>query len=138
MGNHMNYTKFLLIAALLSFVGTASAEMTGNELLAQLTSTDTTDTLQAYAYINGVLDAEDFYFTVERLSSVNLKTGKSSRFKVAHFCFGNDKVTFGQIKDIIVKYLESHPEKRHIRAHPLIRFALLEDFECAANPEKGK
>lgn len=138
MGNRMNYIKLLLISTLVSFVGTASAQMTGNELLAQLKSTDTTETLKAYAYIDGVIDVEDFYLTAEMLSSVNPKTGNPSRFRFVHFCFGNNKVTLGQIKDIVVRYLESHPEKRHIRAHSLIRFALLEDFECANNPEKGK
>jgi hypothetical protein len=34
MDKRMNYIKLLLIASLLSFIGTASAEMTGNELFA--------------------------------------------------------------------------------------------------------
>lgn len=131
---NMNYVKLFTTAVLIGFLGIAKAETTGNHLYGQLKSSDANENLKAYAYVSGVLDAEDFYLTSEIFASLNSKGGKPSRFKFVHFCFGNNKMTLGQITDIITKYLEMHPEKRHIRAHSLIRFALLENFACASNP----
>lgn len=131
---NMTHVKLFFIALLIGFLGIAKAETTGNDLYSQLKSNDTIDTLKAYAYLNGVLDAEDFYLTSEVCTSLSPKGGKPTPFKFVHFCFGDNNVTFGQIKDIVIRYLETHPEKRHIRAHSLVRFALLEDFACANNP----
>jgi hypothetical protein len=131
---NVNIVKHFAGAVLISFLGIAKAETTGNDLYGQFKSSNSTENLQAQAYLLGVLDAEDFYLTVELFSSVDPKSGKPARFKFVHFCFGGDKVTLGQLSDIVIKYLETHPEKRHIRAHSLIRFALLEDFACANNP----
>lgn len=131
---NMNHVKLFVIVVLIGFLGIAKAETTGNDLYGQLKSNDAIDTLKAYAYLRGVLDAEDFYLTSEAWTSLSPKDGKPTRFKFVHFCFGDNNVTFGQIKDIVIQYLETHPEKRHIRAHSLVRFALLEDFACANNP----
>lgn len=133
---NMKNVKLFATAVLISFVGIAQAETTGNDLYSQLKSSNAIENLQAYAYISGVLDIEDFYLSSEIFSSLDPKGGKSARFKFVHFCFGTDKVTFGQVTDIVIKYLEAHPEKRHIRAFALIRSALLEDFACANNPSK--
>lgn len=121
-----------LLAALM--FGAAHAEVTGNDLFEWLRSNDTSERLRGYAYLEGVLDAEDFYLTIDVFSLIGSKGASTDRFRVAHICLGGGKVTYGQIKDVVFKYLESNPAKRHIRAHSLIRFALLEDFACAKNP----
>jgi len=121
--------------ALLALHGAAQAETTGNELYAWLGSSDSTISMRGYAYLDGVLDVEDFYLTNEIFSTFGEKDAATTRFRVAHICFGDAKVTYGQIKDIVYKYLDNNPAKRHIRAHSLIRFALLEEFACAKNPQ---
>lgn len=125
----------LILALLLAFSTTVFAETTGNNLYAQLTASDASVNLQGFAYIEGVLDSEDWYLTTDILSSMDLKKAKLEKFKIPHICFGNNKITLGQLKDIVLKYLTDHPEKRHLRAQVLIRFALLESFACANNPE---
>jgi len=112
------------------------AETTGNDLYSNLKSDNSSENLQGYAYLEGVLDSEYWYLNAKifRSLSSDLKAEKLSKFKIPHICFGKAPVTFGQIKDIVLKYLEAHPEKRHMGAQVLIRFALLEDFACANNP----
>jgi hypothetical protein len=112
----------------------AYAETTGNDLYNNFTSTASSDNLQGYAYLEGVIDSEDWYLTADFISSINPKSTKSERFRIAHICFGSNPVTLRQLKDVVVKYLQGHPEKRHLRAQVLIRSALLENFACANNP----
>lgn len=126
----------LVIFLLLIFSSAAQAERTGNDLYSKLKSTDASENLQGYAYLEGVLDSEDWYLTADIFSSFDAKNSKPKKFTISHICFGQNKVTLGQIKDIVLKYLEGHPEKRHIRAQALIRFALMEDFACANNPQQ--
>lgn len=130
----MSGSKIFLCIITLLFASASQAETTGNELYSWLGSNESAINLKGYAYLDGVLDAEDFYLTNEIFSSIGEKDSASTKFKVAHICFGDSKVTYGQIKDIVYKYLADNPAKRHIRAHSLVRFALLEDFACAKNP----
>lgn len=46
------------------------------------------------------------------------------------FCSSND-VTLGQAGDVVCRYLERHPEKRHLSASSLVGSALLEAWPCA-------
>lgn len=126
----------LIILLLLIFSLAAQAETTGNDLYSKLKSTDVSERLQGYAYLEGVLDSEDWYLTADIFFSFDAKNSNPKKFTIPHICFGQNKVTFGQIRDIVQKYLEGHPEKRHIRAQVLIRFALMEDFACANNPQQ--
>jgi len=41
-----------------------------------------------------------------------------------------NKVNQGEVRDIVVKFLEDHPELRHYEAHVLIARALSEAFPC--------
>lgn len=131
----MRFTNFAVALLLFGFLGVANAEVTGNELYSQLKSNDAHEQLIAYAYLKGVLDTEDFYLFNDAFTSADPRLGDTvRRFTTPHFCLSNSKVTLGQIKDIILKYLEVHPDKRNIGAHALIRFALMESFACANNP----
>jgi hypothetical protein len=49
--------------------------------------------------------------------------------KGRNVCIPNE-VEWGQRMEVIVKYLENHPEKRHIYYEVLIIDALLEAFPC--------
>lgn len=134
----MKHFKAFAAITLVCFVGLARATITGNELYAQIKSDGTTDVLKAYAYIEGVLDTEDLYLTMAVFEGIDSKGSKQARFRVPHICWGDNKVTLGQIKDIVQKYLEAHPEKRHYTANVLVRLALLEVFACANNPLMGE
>lgn len=125
-----------LLVFLIALSGISQAT-TGNDLYNELSSNDPSENLQGYAYLKGVLDSEDWYLMADIFSSFNPKNTKPYKFKIAHICFGDDKVTLGQLKDVVLKYLTEHPEKRHLRAQVLIRFSLLEDFACANNPAEA-
>jgi len=134
MGARMNRINLAFALFLFGCTELARGEITGNELYSQLRSSNQAEYLSGMAYIEGVLDTEDFYLTADIFSSTDPKTYKTARFKIPHLCFGGNKVALGQLKDIVQKFLEANPGKRHIRAASLIRFALLEDFACANNP----
>lgn len=127
--------KNILILLILCFgvAGIAKADTDGNSLYKNLKSKDAADNLIAYAYIDAVLDTQEI-FKLTELN--NIKPNNSNfRFKFKFICFGGQKITFGQIKDIVYRYLETHPEIRHYLGAVLVRNALMEDFSCAANPD---
>lgn len=40
------------------------------------------------------------------------------------------QATFGQMVDIYIQYLRTHPEQRHMSAAPLVVLALVDKFPC--------
>lgn len=46
------------------------------------------------------------------------------------FCSSND-VTLGQAGDVVCRYLERHPEKRHLSASSLVGSSLREAWPCS-------
>lgn len=78
---------------------TAMVGMTGNQLYEHCKSKDANDLNACYGYILGVVD-------------VNWIFAKSAKpvLPIA------DGVTGEQIKDIVVRHLEAHPEERHLPA----------------------
>jgi Rap1a immunity proteins len=64
-------------------------------------------------YINGLRDGVVF-------ASVGL--GAKPSFEIS------EKVELGQLKDVVVKYLNEHPEERHSRAAVLVQSALVRAF----------
>ena len=132
----MSRIKLFIAIFLFGHALVSNAEwLTGNDLYNQLASSNVSENNKGHSYLQGVLDAEEFYLWNEIMSSASFDAKKTpSRFRVEHICFGENKVTLGQVKDIVLKYLDAHPEKRHIPASSLIRFALLENFACANNP----
>jgi hypothetical protein len=44
------------------------------------------------------------------------------------------EVTIGQVRSIVVKYLQDHPEKLHYRHALLVNFALSQAFPCPVQP----
>ena len=122
--------KLIIILLICNIIGNANAATTGNNLFSNLQSNNSGDKLIAYAYIEGVVDTDGIFKIQDALS---LKPPEK-KFKFNYICFGDNQITFGQIKDIVYKYLDGHPEIRHQNGAVLIRNALLEHFYCAGNP----
>ena len=111
-----------------------AATVTGNEFYRQLKSDDSNENLQAYAYLYGVLDTEDMFYGADVFAlMIDIDKNKNAKFKTNHFCFGDSKITYRQISDVVQKYLDANPQKRHEPANGLIRTALIESFPCAKN-----
>ena len=53
----------------------------------------------------------------------------TSKLTVSPACFP-DGVTLGQITDIMIKYMNDHPEKLHLASGLLVTIALQEAFPC--------
>lgn len=84
----------IIFIFLFAFSTAGYCETTGNELYSQLTSNDSSDTLRGFAYIQGVLDSEDWYLTADIFTNIDPKRSKPEKFKIAHICFGNNGITF--------------------------------------------
>lgn len=124
-----------LFALMLGLVSNASGNWSGTEFYGNATSDSASDKRAALAYLQGVLDTEDFYQLYDAARALDFKTGKSVKFEWLHFCFGSAKDKLAQLSDVVVKYMKDHPETRYIDAHILIRSALAEAFPCANNPD---
>ena len=106
-----------LLVALLMVPAMAHAEfMTGNQLHSKLNSTDVSERIQALGYIQGVFDAGQHF---------------------RHCAPDNIGITAGQIKDIVLKYLNDRPALRNITADLLIIDALKQIWPCPGQ-NKGR
>jgi hypothetical protein len=88
-----------------SFANTYSPK-TGNMYYSFLKSPETVDSLMAMEYMQGVVDA-----------------------KITTYCIPSG-VTPGQLIDIVTKYIEGQPAKRHLSAPLLIETAIKSSFPC--------
>lgn len=112
-------TLALALGLVLSWDDTAQAHFTsGNDLLKECTAREGEATYyqsSAYctAYITGAADALDAerYMTVK---STCIPSG----------------VTAGQLRDIVVAYLQANPTNRHISGYLLVNLALIGAFDC--------
>jgi hypothetical protein len=116
------FTAILMnLAILFSNAAAQSADyrttFTGNELL------DRCQSLPAacLGYIGGVMDA----FAIGR-GSEPWKTDIS-------YCLPWG-VTFQQVRDIVVKYIEEREKSRHRNASTMVIYALSEAFRCTPKP----
>lgn len=120
---------------LLLFTTSNADAKTGNELLAdcaadQGTATGQMQYLLCSEYIAGVVDTWDLVGSLSIAMSAE-DDGKINpdKLRFTPVC-RPDGVTVGQIVDIVVKYLENHPEERHEYAHKLVLTVLIENFKC--------
>lgn len=131
--------KQVFLAALAAFVFSSAHAETGNELLSQLKSSNVSDNLRAYAYINGVIDADTSALVGEIVSRSSKATqdGKTikpdTRFVLKHVCIP-DGVTGSQIFDLVTAKLESRPDMRHMPANTFVSAALIDVWPCKLNP----
>ena len=109
--------KFLLIALLCvsGNVSAVSAYLDGNKLIEDCINPAIEDQATCSGYISGVSDATDIW-EGERNFSAGICQPKG--------------VSVGQIKRVVVKYLEAKPERLHSAASSLVINALKAAFPC--------
>jgi hypothetical protein len=99
-----------------------AAFKTGNDLLQQCKSGDFSDAEYCLGYISAVAD------TLEKPSQPYLKfRGKEIPLYRACFRLG---VTQGQVRDVVVQWLEANPEHRDMEAAQLVSYAITLAFPC--------
>jgi hypothetical protein len=88
--------------------------LTGNELYGYMTSNNTFENQTAIGYVMAIVDS-----------------GNGPGQTKHHWCFNvQDRVTGDQIRDIVKRFLEQNPNKRHFGAAGLSEAALAEAFPC--------
>jgi hypothetical protein len=114
LGHPMKRIVGMTIAALVLWPSLTEAQfISGNELFGFCSATQSEATFniqwgQCWGYIMGVADALSF---------------------MSRICL-NSEVTTGQIRDVAIRYLVTHPEKRHLPANFVVSAALSEAFPC--------
>lgn len=110
--------KRIAAAAAATLAISASAAMTGNEMLARFDSTSQEDKAIVTGYIHGTADV----------------LGASGIL-----CFPRS-ATVGQISDIVADWLRKNSEKRHGSGPMIIMAALIDVFPCAKKekPTSGR
>jgi hypothetical protein len=106
----------------------------GNTLNERCKSNNRVDVGLCEGYIMGVSEASNNW---RGMSHEWMKTWKASNF-VAWQKYGTDiqeicmdvGVTSGQLRDVVIRYLEQHPEIRHHAGEELVETALFEAFHC--------
>jgi hypothetical protein len=89
------------------------AHAVNGNLLHEYCSSDK-DSFYRRAYCDG--------YAVGVTELANASSGKA-------FCIPSE-VTQGQVTDIVKRYLNAHPEQRHLDAWVLVLYALRESFPC--------
>ncbi|WP_289150239.1 Rap1a/Tai family immunity protein [uncultured Salipiger sp.] len=118
-----HYLRVLaLFAGLVSPVAASAEFRSGNDLLALCSSESTVDQAVCLGFISGV---HDTILTAQGLGLVSQAPGTG-------VCVpqGVDGVVAGQVQDIVVRHLETHPEKRHFTAANIAWQALFQAFPC--------
>lgn len=105
--------QLVLCLALCGWAGAASAQrfspVDGNKLLAMCVSKAT---IECDAYLSGVGDAIAAAGPGKALACIP------------------KSVTGGQLRDVTIKFLKSHPEKRQLKAGVLVTRGFSEAFPC--------
>jgi hypothetical protein len=123
---------FIVILLYSTPVISPAAEVTGAELLKQCKgavnfrdSSGSTNFKvgQCLGYISGLTDTANYYYHNKKIRNAHA------------FCIPKE-VTLGQEVMVVVKYLESHPEKRMEPRFTLVMTALTKAFPCARNSSK--
>lgn len=116
---------FIASCMLITFSSVQAA--TGNEILAQINSSDVAENLRAYAYIEGVVETEDVHFALRAMQTPLFNDFQ--KIKGGFVCIP-DGVTKLQVFDLVKKHLENSPEQRHKMASILIRNTLWRTWPC--------
>mgnify|MGYP003578656054 CR=1 FL=1 len=100
--------------------GPAVAEMTGNEFL----SLHERNPLQAMYYIEGVLGGMQVIVEAHKLNSPN------SLQPTPGIGCAPETATLGQYRDVALKELREHPERRHLKMQYIMYFAYNAAWPC--------
>ncbi|WP_394706093.1 Rap1a/Tai family immunity protein [uncultured Cohaesibacter sp.] len=132
-----NLLKHFLLAVVLWTGLTLPARtegVTGNQLLSICQFKDTDSQLTCNYFVAGNVDG---LFTGAILVLMQADNNSSTTAQLnaiaaqlIGICGPENGATYEQYKDIVVKYLFSHPELRHTSAKVLIYAALREAFPC--------
>jgi hypothetical protein len=106
--------KLILIAALAASFSAQAGFYSGNKLLGKMKSSEWMEQSLAVGYVAGVVDAYDTVL----------------------FCTP-DTVTVGQMKDVVLKYMDANPAILHFTAHSIIRSVLESFYPCAKKSPTG-
>jgi hypothetical protein len=90
-----------------------AAETTGNELWSLCTSKGATENSLCFGYVTAIAEA----------------IGQPTGVYGWRACFP-EQVTRKQVVDVVTRYLDQHPEERHLTAGSLIANALAKAFRC--------
>lgn len=114
--------RFLLaVVPTVALTSPASADfLSGNDLYSKCTTSIMND-VQCMGYVEGVSDA------------VALETSIGGDLFGWTACIPAE-ATASQVRDVVVKYLKSHPELRHLGAPSLVASAIGEAFPCRQRP----
>lgn len=100
--------KKIIATTLLTLSFSANAAFySGNDIMRNMTSENSSERMLALGYVAGIYDA----------------------LEGTAFC-PNGKVTLGQLKDIVLKKLQNFPESRHMTADNFVYVSLSEAFPC--------
>lgn len=96
---------------------------TGNDLLAECKEASGVDFGECLGYVLGAADAMEG----PTIYTTKIRNGAIAQRPRA--CF-RDEVTAGQLRDIVVKWLEDHPQIRDMSASACVEAALSAAFPC--------
>lgn len=135
MGNRMY--RSIAVAAVCTFAAAstsaqeAGSNITGNQLLEICQSADLAKQGFCVGYSTGVLEGMRWGAAVPLLrAEVPQAEVEESIDTFLGYCLP-EGATHGQYKDVIVRYIDQHPETRHTSARLLAQLALVEAFPCA-------
>lgn len=99
-----------VVCAVSCFAPAQAGWMSGNALLDNCTSKDEVVQLVCYGYVKGVVDATNMSGVSKGLAAGPITTPNGT--------------TGQQMVDIVIKYLQAHPEQRHFVASDTVYIAL--------------
>ena len=112
MGDGVRWALLVLALPLPSSTSTYAAFENGNQLLEACSSTDQSAKQYCIGYTAGVVDS---YPLMSDL--------------VGRICIP-PTATLGQVRDIVIEYLEASPGERHLEAAAIVLRALITTFPC--------
>ena len=123
-------TMLLCVLSQTSFLRAEVKGLDGNELLSmcegvnqlrdQTQSAMTVQNSYCLGYVNGVMS----------MATDQATTFEHSPHRSSLPCTPAEGVTTGQAARVVTKYLDSHPERLHLRAYLLVVEAMREAFPC--------
>jgi hypothetical protein len=103
--------------------------MSGNDLLQKLTESHTDGLL----YLVGIVDAAEASRLVFETDIIKMDENTKREAKASLGQFWGcrpEKASYGQVADVTIAYLKSHPSVRHLESSMLIAAAMREAWPC--------
>lgn len=117
--------KLLIIIILL--LSTNCFAVTGNDLHVWLKSNNDYEKGSAHYFIIGVMQSMESY----RETEISIAKSEKRKPKLGYYACLPKGITIGQLFDMVQKYLDDNPEKRHEQGQMLVLNAF-KVWNCAA------